>query len=125
MSVSLCLKLGEQEIFMNPEKVLHADIPAYTTIPAVHRDKKMYYREFGGVVDKEYPPNGSEPVVLLWLRTFYWNESALELDGQFTHLAQDERVLGYCFNNRYYIAIDNERNEIVHWSKTAKKKGNA
>ena len=115
MSVSICLKLGTDEILMNCEKVISGKPGSNTLIPALGKDNKPKWADFRGVVDASQPPAGAIKIKLANINRFYWNDDANDTPGQVQLFDEGELVLGFCFNDGYYLGVDNASNSILHW----------
>lgn len=111
MSVSIRHRHNHANVLISAEKVISGGAVTGNTIPAMLKDGRLYYLPFGGVIDDDSVMKHAKAVKLVNVTGFWWNAMGMGNDGY--EIPIGHAVKGYLLNNRYYIAIKNDK--PLHW----------
>lgn len=111
MRVSIRHRYNYGNVLMNTEKVISGDVVTGNTIPALLKNGQLLYKPFGGVIDDDSVMKNAQAVKLVNVTGFWWNDIGMGRDGY--EIPIDHAVKGYLLNDRYYIAIKNDK--PLHW----------
>ncbi len=111
MAVSIRHRYHYGSIAINEFGVVCGDALTGNKIPALMRDGEYLYRPFGGVIDEDSLMQNAKPVKLVNITGFWWNDLGMGSDGY--EIPIDHAVKGYFLNDKYYLAIKNDK--PLHW----------
>lgn len=114
MSVSICHRHNYANVLINTENVISGCTVTGNTIPAMLKDGRLHYMPFGGVIDDDSIMKNAHAVKLVNVTGFWWNDMGAGRDGH--TIPAGHAVKGYLLNDRYYIAIKNDK--PLHWPLT-------
>ncbi len=112
MSVSIRHRYHHGNVIINTEKVVTGNTITGNTIPAMLLGGQYWYKPFGGVFDEDSVMKNAQVVKLVNITGFWWNDIGMGNDGY--EIPLGHAVKGYLLNERYYIAIKDDR--PLHWN---------
>lgn len=119
MTISVTLSLRGKDIYLNTEKALTKG-GFNNCLPALLKNHQYEFKPLGGVIDSENAPENAQKVKLCGIKTFFWNDSALNVENEEIGIPDGHLVLGYVIDNRYFIAINRNTDCPIHWNPAQK-----
>ncbi len=107
MSTSIRHRYHGGNVYINTEKVITGNAITANNIPALTKSDRYRYHPYLGVIDDSAPPEGAEPVKLVNITGFWWNDIGMGSDGH--EIPINSIVKGYYINGGYYIAIADDK----------------